>query len=290
MRTFVAALLCASVFAQEETKTAAETAKDTWNSVSNWFADVTQEYLTYEQKKVPFGSYAVEAHQSMNATISYDSTAVGAAFISVNLDLSSNNTRHWEANSFSAVFFQIEEPVEDDHGHERLLQEEAPPVTGTGNYQGFTSVLGGQGSTSGTITPSRTTNVWGTVNLASANDWYTRLSNAAGGATTVDADPWQLAEGKNTFTAANATHPGVWSTAVWRLSTVGDSIKFKIIPDHDYWGHVGHKYWSAALIKANDRTKPPTQSGSSEHAAFRLDGAAATYLGLSAIATALALF
>jgi hypothetical protein len=40
-----------------------------------------------------------------------------------------------------------------------------------------------------------------------------------------------------------------------------DSLRFKFETNKEYYGHSGFKFWSAALIKANDKTKPPTASG-----------------------------
>ena len=82
----------------------------------------------------------------------------------------------------------------------------------------------------------------------------------------------------------------MWHTQAWRLSTVGDALKFKIIPNHDYYGHVGHKFWSKSVVSAKDKSAKPTQSGYSGQVRFTLDGATAITLGLSAAATALALF
>jgi len=292
MRTFVSATLLAFAFAQEE-PTAAETAEETWSSVKNWFAATTSEYLTLEQQHQKFGVYSSEKLQHLDSTISLDSTAVGANFVTVALDLMSNNTKHWEAGSYSALYFQIEEPVKEDDGHEhRLLQEdpaaeEEKVVTGTGMYEGMIGILRGQGSTSGVVELSANKNIWGDTTLADVDTWYSRFGNDQGATATVDADPWQAADAKlQTFTAGNATHPGVWHAQAWRVASAVDSLRFKFLPGHSYRGCAGHKFWR----KDAPSSEAPTQAQDSGMVMFMFDGAAATYIGLSAVATVLALF
>ena len=182
MRTFVSATLLAFAFAQEES-TAAETAEETWSSVKNWFAATTTEYLTLEQQKQPFGSYAEENHHMLNATISLDSTAVGANFVTVAMDLSSSNPAHFAANSYTSMYFQIEQPVAEEEGaHMRLLQdepaaEEEEVVTGTGNYEGWLAILKAP-TTAGEVSYARNKNLWGTVVLAEVTTGFGTFADA----------------------------------------------------------------------------------------------------------------
>lgn len=103
----------------------------------------------------------------------------------------------------------------------------------------------------------------------------------------VDASPWQLADSAlQTYTAPNETHSGTWSLQTWRVASAVDTLRFKFVPNKVYYGHAGHKFWRNGA----DSTKPPTQSGYTGTISFQFDGATATYLGLSAVVTALAFF
>lgn len=73
----------------------------------------------------------------------------------------------------------------------------------------------------------------------------------------------------------------------WRLASALDSLRFKFVENQDYWGCVGHKWWSASGTAGKTA---PTNSGDSGMVSFRFDGAYATTLGLSVVATALAFF
>jgi hypothetical protein len=216
MRTFVSALLLSTALAQNTT--AAVTAvQDSWSSVKNWFAETTVTYLQDEQLKQPFGNYTSAANHNLTSTISLDTTLIGANFVTVAMDLSSSNSAHWVNGTYSLLYFQIEEPVpaETTEGA-RLLQTnatatEAAPVTGTGNFEGWLGLLAGPNTVSGPVKLAANKQLWGTTNMNTVNDWFTTFGNTKGATATVDADPWQPADAKlQTFTAANATHPGVW--------------------------------------------------------------------------------
>ena len=171
MRTFVAALVFASVYAQEtEEATLAEQAEDSWSSVKNWFASTTQEYLTTQQKYTPFGSYVgMEGYASMNSVVSLDFTAIGTNFVTVTMNLTHTESSYFAENTRGMVYFQIEEPAEDDHDH-RLLQDEPNVtveefVTGTGHYEGWYCYA--KWGARGVVENMADYNLWGTVPLMS---------------------------------------------------------------------------------------------------------------------------
>ena len=123
MKKFVATLVIASVYAQE--KTVSEEADESWSSVKNWFAAVTQEYLTTYSKQTPMGSYIEENEASMNSTISLDFTAIGTNFVTVTMNLTHPKASYFAEKTRGLVYFQIEEPANNKRDDTRLLQVES---------------------------------------------------------------------------------------------------------------------------------------------------------------------
>jgi len=70
------------------------------------------------------------------------------------------------------------------------------------------------------------------------------------------------------------------------VASAHDGLRFKFHPDHHYYGCSGHRFWKAGSAAS----AAATQSGDSGMVMFHFDGATATYIGLSAVATVLALF
>lgn len=202
MRTFVAALAFATVYAQDTgaEKTTTEQIEDSWSSVKNWFASSTQEYLTTEQKQTSMGSYQKEGEASMSSSISLDYTLIGTNFVTVSMNLTNTDSKMFGENARNLVFFQLEEPVAQEEEANRLLQETdaepaaEPEVSGTGNFEGwFCYAKWGAG---GAFTP-QDYNTWGTEKLAgiatfkptypTTDGWLAKY----GAKKTEPKDPWQ---------------------------------------------------------------------------------------------------
>jgi len=62
----------------------------------------------------------------LESFVSLDFTAIGTNFVTVTMNLSNPDASYFAEKTRGLVYFQIEEPVEDDHAHDeaRLLQEE----------------------------------------------------------------------------------------------------------------------------------------------------------------------
>lgn len=308
MRTFVAALAFATVYAQdaEEEKTTTEVVEDSWSSVKNWFASSTQEYLTTEQKQTPMGSYEKEGEASMKSSISLDYTLIGTNFVTVSMDLTNADSAMFAENTRNLVYFQIEEPVAKDEEAARLLQEEdaaadaepaaeEPEVSGTGNFEGwFCYAKWGAGGKIATMTGF---NLWGTEKFADIATFKPTYPGTQGwldkyGAKETEAkDPWQAsepAEKFNYFEVGKEGAPHLWRNTAWRIASADDvtTLRFKLLNQHHYWGTVGHYHWAADATKDSNAA----QRNNSGHVKFMLDGASAMTLGLSAAVAALAFF
>ena len=102
----------------------------------------------------------------MDAVVSLDFTAIGTNFVTVTMNLTHTESSYFADNTRGMVYFQIEEPAEDDHDH-RLLQDEAAAeeevVTGTGNYEGWYCYA--KWGARGVVETMADYNLWGTVAL-----------------------------------------------------------------------------------------------------------------------------
>lgn len=152
-------------------------------------------------------------------------------------------------------------------------------MTGTGNYEGWYALSKGTGAF-GQAEWAVNKNGWSKKTIASQD--YSYRTTADGFTTTVSEDPWQPADAKlQTMTEGVDGEPHVLHTQAWRLASAVDSLRFKFLPNHDYYGCAGHKFW-----KDNTRDALSTQSGDSGMVKFMFDGASATVVGAAAVATA----
>lgn len=103
----------------------------------------------------------------MESFVSLDFTAIGTNFVTVTLNLTNPDASYFADKTRGLVYFQIEEPVEDEHAHDeaRLLQEETAPVTGTGNYEGWYNFA--RWGPNNTIASEANYQLWGTTLLSS---------------------------------------------------------------------------------------------------------------------------
>lgn len=159
-----------------------QTAQTTWQQVSNWFASVTTTYLTTSMQKHDIGSYAPKAltnttyTQGLKASASMDNTALGVKFVTVSLDLYSNVTAHFNNGTFSQVWFQVQQPA----AGARLLQTASNT---TASWEGWMGVRAGQNVTanltSGAATLAANKNLYGTVDLSTDVQHYTKFGGAS---------------------------------------------------------------------------------------------------------------
>ena len=151
MRTFVGALLLAAASAQATTTNSTSTTdsiKKAVSDVTNWLLGKTKDNLSTGSDKKEFPLYAETATTlGLNFTVALDNTALGVNFVSAGLHLS-GPTANWASGTTQLVYFQVEQPVEATAAA-RLLQATtnstatttAAPVTGTGNWEGWSGSI-----------------------------------------------------------------------------------------------------------------------------------------------------
>lgn len=306
MRSFVSALLVATALAQSNstanstsnststTTTAAPSTTDKLkqavSDVTNWLLGKTKENLGTDSEKKPFNLYDVSnTTLGLTATFSLDNTALGVNFVTAKLDVSGFADR-WANGTAVLTYFQVEQPV-PSATNSRLLQASnstanstanTTVVTGTGNYEGWSGAIT-LPLANNTVVLKTNKNSWGKKRFTGDNQFYTSFGGVDA-VNTNSSSAWQLSEQSlQTFTAANGTTPGVWSVSVWRLASAVDSLKFKFVPDQEYYFQAGTRFWAAK------NTAAATQSRDSSYLSFTFDSATTNFLGLGAVAASIAM-
>ena len=172
MKSFAATLLFAFVSAQDT--------DDAFNAGQALVAD----YLLSDSQDHEFtavtGATATDA--SLSGVFTYENTYLGVSSLRCKLNLTAP-VAFFGPQTYQMVYFQIEEPAhmdEDEHDHERLLQDEVVE-TGTGNYEGNALLFlapGNNVAADGTIVVTNSYDLLGTTNCSGDNKYYSGFCTA----------------------------------------------------------------------------------------------------------------
>jgi hypothetical protein len=222
MRKFVGALLLAAASAQATTSSTTKSTltideiKRAASDISGWLIGKTKTVLSTNTQKKEFKLYAeTKTTFGLDFSISFDNTALGINFVTVDLHLVGPNA-NWASGTAQLVYFQIEQPVEAKEGA-RLLQAATNSTTtsttsffsGTGNFEGWSGSIIQPWSSYAQLKTNK--NSWGKRSFKTDTTVFTSFGGTDA-VTTTSSSAWQLSDlDKQFFFAGNATAPGHWN-------------------------------------------------------------------------------